>query len=67
VTDWSAIVWRKSSYCGNSTCVEVALLDTQVAVRDSKYEQGPVLLFSKVEWAAFLDGAKRGQFSSILD
>lgn len=48
--------WRKSSYSGDNggNCVEVARnLPGTVAVRDSKDPAGPVLAFSRDEWAAF--------------
>ncbi|ETA03176.1 hypothetical protein CcI6DRAFT_01331 [Frankia sp. CcI6] len=62
--DLSAAVWRKSSYSGgNGQCVEVAFLDAGlVAVRDSKNQGGPVLIFTPGEWDAFLGGAKDGEF-----
>lgn len=48
--------WRKSSYSGNNggACVEVARnLPGVVAVRDSKDPQGPALVFTRADWAAF--------------
>jgi hypothetical protein len=54
--------WQKSSYCGNSTCVEVALAETYVAVRDSKNITQSALVYSREEWTAFLAGAKDGEF-----
>ena len=61
----STAVWRKSSRSngnGGANCVEVAVLDTAVAVRDSKDPQGPALVFAAIEWDAFVDGAKDGRF-----
>jgi hypothetical protein len=56
-------VWHKSSRSnGQGQCVEVARLDRAVAVRDSKDPAGPVLTFTSAEWAAFIDGAKDGEF-----
>ena len=49
--------WRKSSYSGNGggDCVEVARsLPGVVAVRDSKNPDGPILTFSRDEWASFI-------------
>jgi Domain of unknown function (DUF397) len=54
--------WRKSARSGVNGCVEVALDGGQVAVRDSKDRQGPVLMFTAHEWEAFLGGARDGEF-----
>jgi len=62
--DLSAVVWRKAAASNASgNCVEVAILDRTVAVRDTKDAGGgPVLFFTSAEWRAFLDGAKGGEF-----
>jgi hypothetical protein len=62
MTDLSVAEWRKSTFCSNSSCVEVAFIDTSVALRDSKNQDGPVLIFSKAEWTAFINGARNGEF-----
>jgi uncharacterized protein DUF397 len=59
-------VWKKSSRSngnGGNNCVEVAQLDTAIAVRDSKDPSGPALIFSSASWAEFLNSAKDGEFS----
>jgi hypothetical protein len=61
--DLSRARWKKSSRSsGNGQCVEMADLGDAVAVRDSKDPHGPALIFTPSEWAAFLDGAKAGEF-----
>jgi Domain of unknown function (DUF397) len=60
--DLAGAPWRKSTRSGANGCVEVALFDGRVAVRDSKDHQGPPLLFTPVEWKAFLDGVQDGEF-----
>jgi hypothetical protein len=62
-----AVVWRKSSYSNPSgNCVETARLPGgRVAVRDSKRPGGPVLIFSRGEWAAFLGGLREGAAGTI--
>jgi hypothetical protein len=49
-------VWRKSSYSGggNNSCVEVAVADSAVGVRDSKNTSGPSLAFSPAAWRGFV-------------
>ena len=57
--------WRKSSRSGGEgQCVEVAILgDGRVALRDSKDAgQGPALVFTAAEWAAFAGGMADGEF-----
>lgn len=62
--DLSAAVWEKSSHSGSNGCVEVAFVNGQIAVRDSKHKDGAVLHFSEAEWVAFLSGVADGQFQS---
>jgi hypothetical protein len=54
--------WFKSSYSGNSGCVEVCLGPT-VRVRHSKDPGGQVLSFTDGEWTAFLQGVMSGEFN----
>ena len=53
--DVTGAVWRKSSYSGGNggNCIQVAGLPGTIAVRDSKDPDGPALLFTAAEWAAF--------------
>jgi hypothetical protein len=54
--------WSKSSFCNNSSCVEVAVTPEFVAVRDSKNPQHQALVYTTDEWQQFLAGAKNGEF-----
>ena len=56
--------WRRSSYSqgADATCVEVAVDDDRVTVRDSDHPAGPELHFSLDEWRAFLLGVRAGEF-----
>ncbi len=57
--------WVRStkSNGGGGNCVETSRLDDGgMAVRNSKDPAGPVLLFTPDEWAAFIGGAKNGEF-----
>ncbi|MEU4694501.1 DUF397 domain-containing protein [Actinoplanes sp. NPDC023714] len=54
--------WRKSSRCATSTCVEVAKVDDQYLIRDSKNPEVAPLSFTKPEWDAFVAGVNAGEF-----
>jgi len=59
------VTWRKSRRSGpqGGNCVEIAHLpDGQVAVRNSRHSAGPALVFTSAEWAAFVGGARDGDF-----
>ncbi len=59
--------WIKASASGSdSTCVEQRRHDDLIEVRDTKDREGPVLRFRRDEFAAWLDGAKRGEFDHLL-
>lgn len=53
-------VWLKSSFCSDGACVEVAVIEADVAIRDSKSTEQPFLRFSKAEWTAFVDEIAAG-------
>jgi Domain of unknown function (DUF397) len=63
VANLSYAVWHKSSYSSSSGCVEVALIDDHIAVRNSKNRSGPVVLFTRHEWEVFVAGVQDGEFS----
>jgi hypothetical protein len=54
--------WRRAKRCGSNTCVEVATDGEQFLIRDSKRPEIEPLRFNAVEWAAFLAGARAGDF-----
>lgn len=59
--DLSSASWFKSSYSNGDggDCVEMANgLPDLVPVRDSKVQEGPVLLFRAPAWAAFVADLK---------
>jgi hypothetical protein len=60
----SRVEWRKASYSSSNggACVEVALTQRVVAVRDSKDPGGPKLVFTPDEWRAFTAGVRGGAF-----
>jgi hypothetical protein len=61
--------WIKASASGGQggQCVQMRPHEGAVEVRDSKHgNAGPVLGFTKGEFAAWLDGAKRGEFDHLV-
>lgn len=57
-------VWRRSSRCESSGCVEVAFVGVEVWVRDSSDQAGPILCFTQAEWMSFVAGVAGGEFGS---
>jgi hypothetical protein len=59
--------WIKASMSGDQgACVEQRVVDGMIEVRDSKDHSGPVLSFTRAEFAAWVDGARRGEFDHLL-
>ena len=54
--------WQRARRCGSNTCVEVATDGEQFLIRDSKRPEIEPLRFTPAEWAAFLAGARAGDF-----
>ncbi|WP_411142331.1 DUF397 domain-containing protein [Streptomyces sp. x-80] len=48
--------WFKSSHSNDTggSCVEIADLTSQVAIRDSKNKSGPALVVPTAAWASFV-------------
>jgi hypothetical protein len=66
-SEFGNLDWRKARLSvNNGECVELARADSMVAIRDSKDPAGPVLMYSRAEWHAFLDGAKNGEFDDLI-
>lgn len=60
--------WRKATAsASNGSCVELADLgDGLIGVRDSKLgDASPVLTFTRAEVAAWLEGARSGEFDDL--
>ncbi|MET8824464.1 DUF397 domain-containing protein [Streptomyces sp. NPDC004610] len=59
--------WIKSHHsAAEGNCVEVApLIDGSVAMRNSRFPDGPALVYTPAEVAAFLAGAKDGEFDHL--
>jgi hypothetical protein len=60
--------WTKSSHSGAlGNCVEVARLNGgDIAMRNSRFPDGPALVYTRDEITAFLAGAKDGEFDDFI-
>ncbi len=66
-TELLNVTWQKSKHSNpNGACVEVAhLASGEIAVRNSRFPEGPALVYTRAEIAAFLAGAKDGEFDHV--
>jgi hypothetical protein len=63
----AGLSWIKAkASTANGACVEIAAASGNIAMRDSKDPAGPVLVYTPAEFAAFLDGARNGEFDGLL-
>jgi hypothetical protein len=52
--------WKKSTYSGNTgNCVEVAITESVVGIRDSKDPDGAVIKVRPEAWRAFVEATRR--------
>ncbi|MFD9072528.1 DUF397 domain-containing protein [Streptomyces lasiicapitis] len=63
----ASVVWVKSRESnGTGNCVELASLpDGAVALRNSRFPEGPALVFTVAEVTAFVAGARVGDFDGL--
>ncbi len=60
--------WQKSRHSNpNGACVELAALPSgEIAMRNSRFPAGSALIYTQAEIAAFLAGARDGEFDHIV-
>jgi hypothetical protein len=64
-----AVSWQKSRRSNPSgNCVELAALPggDEIAMRNSRFPDGPALIYTLAEIDAFVRGAKDGDFDNLL-
>jgi hypothetical protein len=57
--------WRKSTYTNQGNCFELAPTTGGIALRNSNDHAQGTLYFTHAELAAFLAGAKDGEFDDL--
>lgn len=62
------ITWQKSAHSNSQgNCVELAKLpDGSIAVRNSRFPEGPALIYTRDEIRALVLGAKDGEFDDLV-
>ena len=65
----AAAEWRKSSYSNPSgNCVEIARLPgRRVAVRNSRFPDGPALILTSAQWLPFLTAIRAGNAPRVRE
>ena len=57
-------LWRKSSFCQNGECAEVAAEGEEVLLRSTR-SPGEVIRLSAAEWQAFVRGIQANEFGDL--
>jgi hypothetical protein len=62
------VAWQKSHHSNpTGSCVEMAQLpEGEIAVRNSRYPNGPALIYTKAEISALILGVKDGEFDRFV-
>jgi hypothetical protein len=58
-------LWRTATMSADTNCVQVKRNNDLIVVGNSRFPDGPFLSYTKSEWTAFLDGAKKGEFDDF--
>lgn len=61
----SDLDWR-SARCDGGACVRVARRGEEVLFGNTTLPGGPVNVYTRDEWEAFLAGVKRGEFDNLF-
>lgn len=57
------LMWRRAGGCESTQCVEVALTDAKVLIRNSGQPYGSVVTFDHGEWRRFVAAVTAGEFA----
>ncbi|MFK0202470.1 DUF397 domain-containing protein [Streptomyces lavendulae] len=66
-SDIKEVAWRKARASdAYNNCVEIArVAEDGVALRNSRFPDGPALVFTRAEIIAFFAGARSGEFDGL--
>jgi hypothetical protein len=59
-----AVAWRKSSFCQNGECAEVAQQDGEIVLRSTR-SPADVVRLTAAEWQALVKGMQAGEFLDL--
>ncbi len=62
----AGLSWRAAEVSTGGACVRAASRGDEIIVGDSKDPAGTVLIYSVVEWKAFVEGIRKGDFDDLL-
>lgn len=67
-SDLQGVTWQKSQRSNSrGACVEMAqLTDGSIAMRNSRFPDGPALVYTQDEIDALIQGAKHGEFDNLV-
>ncbi|RNL83513.1 DUF397 domain-containing protein [Halostreptopolyspora alba] len=67
-SDLQGVTWQKSQRSNSrGACVEMAqLTDGSIAMRNSRFPDGPALVYTQTEVDALIQGAKDGDFDNLV-
>lgn len=57
--------WRVARACNSGECVRVAAHGDEIVVGSTTHPDGPVISYSRAEWAAFVEGIRQGDFDDL--
>ncbi|MEU4158240.1 DUF397 domain-containing protein [Actinoplanes sp. NPDC026670] len=63
--DRDNLPWRKARKSSAGNCVEIARMGDSIAVRNSRFPDAGIILYTPAEFDAFIDGVKRGEFDEF--
>jgi hypothetical protein len=65
-SEYPSAKWRKPlRSISNGACVEIAQINRDIGVRDSKKQESPALIYTRRTWGGFIQQIKQGELDSL--